>query len=372
MTRLVSLAVPSGTHMESQSGIQMLDPRIFGRFEDAGCGKALAFIVMHPTSNFMNHYLLEPLRSRGRAILALNSRYVANDSMMLVERAIQDLGAGIRFLREEGYAKVVLIGNSGGGALAALYQQQAERLTIRSTPDGRPIDLRPEHLPPADALALLCAHPGRAHTLSEWLDPSVIDEGNVLSTDPELDLYQPQRQTPFDREWLDRYRAAQAARNERLTQRALARLRELEANPGARPVADEAFIVHRTMADPRFLDMTLDPSDRRPGTVRGDPQAVNYAPNNIGRFTTLRSFLSQWSWSMSRAKGPQCLSDTSVPVLNMEFTADQIVFPSQSQMWSQAAAGRCTDHRLVGVNHYPQAHPGAVDKIADVMVEWAG
>lgn len=371
MTQLVSLVVPSGAHMESQSGLQMLEPRIFGRLEDAGCSRAQAFIVMHPTSNFMNHYLLEPLRSRGRAILALNSRYVGNDSMLLVERAIQDLGAGIRFLREQGYAKVVLIGNSGGGALAALYQQQAERLTLHTTPDGRPIDLRAEQLPPADAIALLCAHPGRAHTLSEWLDPSVIDERDVLSVDPELDLYHPQRRAPFDRVWLEGYRAAQLARNERLTQRALARLRELDHNPGRRPVADEAFIVHRTMADPRFLDMSLDPSDRRPGTVWGEPQAVNYAPNNIGRFTTLRSFLSQWSWSMSRAKGPQCLRDTTVPVLNMEYTADQIVFPSQSQLWSQAAAGRCTDHRLLGVNHYPQGHPGAVDEIADVLCAWA-
>lgn len=369
MTRLISLAVPKGTAMESQSGIQMLDPRIYGRLENDGRSKDMAFIVMHPTSNFMNHYLLEPLRSRGCAALALNSRYVANDTMLLVERAIQDLGAGIRFLRDEGFRKVVLIGNSGGGALAALYQQQAERLTIDATPDGRPIALQPQHLPPADAIALLCAHPGRAHTLTEWLDPAVIDERNVLSVDPDLDLYHPDRQPPYDRDWLARYRAAQLARNERLTQFALARIRELEANPGARPVADEAFIVHRTMADPRFLDMTLDPSDRQPGTVWGPPQSVNYAPNNIGRFTTLRSFLSQWSWSMSRAKGPDCLRDTHVPVLNMAFSADQIVFPSQAQLWSDAAAGRCTDYTLAGINHYPPA--SAVSEIADVLVDWA-
>ncbi len=371
MSRLVSLTVPTGAHMETQSGIQMLDPRIYGRLEDRACSKALAFIVMHPTSNFMNHYLLEPLRARGCAVLALNSRYVANDSMLLAERVIQDLGAGVRFLREEGYAKVVLIGNSGGGALAAMYQQQAEALTIRTTPDGRPIDLRPEHLPPADALALLCAHPGRAHTLTEWLDPSVIDEGDVLSVDPELDLFHPDRHPPFDPTWLASYRAAQLARNERLTQRALARLRELEANPARWPVQDEAFVVHRTMADPRFLDMTLDPSDRRPGTVWGEPQAVNCAPNNIGRFSTLRSFLSQWSWSHSRAKGPECLRQTRIPVLNISLTADQIVFPSQARQWSEAAEGRCTDQALPGVNHYPQAHPGAVDRIAELMVQWA-
>lgn len=371
MTRLVSLAVPEGAAMESQSGIQMREPRIFGRLEAEGCSRRLAFIVMHPTSNFMNHYLLEPLRARGCAALALNSRYVGNDTMLLMERAIQDLGAGIRFLRAEGYERVILVGNSGGGALAAFYQQQAERLTVTTTPDGRPIDLRPEQLPPADAIALLCAHPGRAHTLTEWLDPSVIDENDVLACDPALDLYDPARRPPYDRDWLAGYRAAQRARNERLTARALERLRALEQNAAGRPVADEGFVVHRTMADPRFLDLSLDPSDRVPGTVWGEPQAVNYAPNNIGRFSTLRSFLSQWSWSHTRAKGPECLRDTRVPVLNVEFTADQIVFPSQSALWSAAAAGRCTDHKLRGINHYPQGDARAVAEIADVLLAFS-
>lgn len=371
MTRLVSLQVPSGVAMESQSGLQMLDPRIYGRMENAGCSKKMAFLVMHPTSNFMNHYLLEPLRSRGFAVLALNSRYVANDTMLLMERAIQDLGAGVRFLREEGYQRIVLVGNSGGGALAAFYQQQAEKLTISTTPDGRAIDLRPEHLPPADALALLCAHPGRAHTLTEWLDPSIVDENDVLATDPDLDMYGARHKPPYDREWLIRYRAAQMVRNDRLTQWTRDRIRSLEQNPARRPITDEAFIVHRTMADPRFLDMTLDPSDRRPGTVWGEPQSVNYAPNNIARFSTLRSFLSQWSWQASRAKGPDCLRDTTVPVLNMAYSADQIVFPSQSRLWSAASAGRCTDHQVKGINHYPQGNREAVEEIANVLVEWA-
>jgi pimeloyl-ACP methyl ester carboxylesterase len=371
MTQLVSLSVRAGTHMESQSGVQMLDPKIFGRLEDGGCSKQVAFVVAHPTSNFMNHYLLEPLRERGCATLALNTRYVGNDSMLLMERAIQDLGAGVRFLREQGYQKVVLIGNSGGGALAAFYQQQAEKLTITTTPDGRSIDLHPDQLPPADAIALLCAHPGRSHTLTQWLDPSVLDEHDLMSADPELDLYHPGRGAPFNRDWLAHYRAAQVARNERLTAWALARLRELEQNPGRRPATDQAFVIHRTMADPRFLDMTLDPSDRVPGTVWGEPQSVNYAANNVGRFTTLRSFLSQWSWSHSRAKGPECLGQTSVPVLNVEFTADQIVFPSQSQDWSDAAAGRCTDHKLRGINHYPQGNAQACAELADTLVAWS-
>jgi hypothetical protein len=88
-----------------------------------------AAIVMHPTSNFMGHYLIAPLAHRGVACLGLNSRYAGNDTMLLV---IQDLGAGVEFLRGQGYDKVVLIGNSGCASLSAFYQAQAENLTVET------------------------------------------------------------------------------------------------------------------------------------------------------------------------------------------------------------------------------------------------
>jgi hypothetical protein len=357
--------------MESQSGIQSNDPRIYGRIEDEGCSKNVAYVVVHPTNNFMNHYLLGPLRQRGRAILAINTRYLANDTMLLMERAIQDLGAAVRYLRDRDYRKIVLIGNSGGGALAAFYQQQAECLTLKDTPDGRPFSITQEDLPAADAVALLCAHPGRSYTLTDWIDPSVKDEHDLDATDPSLDMYNTANGPPYDADWLQRYRAAQLARNECITDHALARLRTLEEST-ENAASDEAFIVHRTMADPRFLDVSLDRNDRVPGTVWGDPRTVNYAPNNIARFCTLRSFLSQWSWRCSRAKGPECLRETSVPVLNVDYTADQIVFPSQIHAWSNAAGGRCTDYAIRGINHYPQSSKEAVNRIADVLVDWGG
>src|SRR5688572_32261993 len=43
------------------------------------CGKELAFLVIHPSSNFHGHYLAGPLESRGCALLALNTRYAGND-----------------------------------------------------------------------------------------------------------------------------------------------------------------------------------------------------------------------------------------------------------------------------------------------------
>ena len=162
--------------------------RIYGRIADPGAAKDVAFLILHPAVNFMNHYLIEPLQQRGRAAFGLNTRYINNDSSLLVERVIQDIGAGVKFLRRRGYKRIVYIGNSGGGSVGALYQSQAERLTIAQTPDGVPIDLRAEDLPPVDAMVLASCHIGRARHFAMSLDPSVIDERDLLSTDPGLDV----------------------------------------------------------------------------------------------------------------------------------------------------------------------------------------
>jgi pimeloyl-ACP methyl ester carboxylesterase len=368
--RLVAIDVKAGGAGDSQSGLNLLNPRVYGRLADEGCGKDIAFVVIHPSSNFHGHYLVGPLERRGCALLALNTRYAGNDTTLLMERCIQDLGAGVAFLRSQGFKKVVLIGNSGGGSLAAFYQSQAERLTVITTPDGRPIDLAAEDLPPADGLAMCAAHPGRAQVLTDWLDPSVIDEDDMLARDPALDMFNPRHGPPFDRDWLSRYRAAQLARNERITDWSLARLRAFEADPDPEGPKDAAFLVFRTAADPRFLDLTLDPSDRKTGTTRGSARASNNGVLHTGRICSLRSWLSQWSTRLSRADGPKCLERTAVPVLSVTYSADPVVFPSQVGQYTKAAGGRASAHTLKGATHHMHGQPELVDKLADLLVDW--
>ena len=372
LAKLVAIDVKPGGAGDSQSGLNLLNPRIYGRLADEGCGKDVAFVVIHPSSNFHGHYLLGPLERRRHALLALNTRYAGNDATLLMERCIQDLGAGVAFLRGQGYKRVVLIGNSGGGSLAAFYQSQAERLTVRDTPDGRPIDLAPADLPPADGLAMCAAHPGRAQVLTDWLDPSVIDEDDMLAADPELDMFNAKNGPPYDREWLRRYRAAQLARNERITDRALARLRAFDANPDPEAPKDAPFLVFRTSADPRFVDLTLDPSDRKAGTTRGSARAANNGVLHTGRICSLRSWLSQWSVRLARADGPKCLGRTSVPVLSVVYSADPVVFPSQVGQYTEAARGRCTAHTLKGATHHMQGQPKLVEELAGLLIDWAG
>jgi hypothetical protein len=365
--KLVAIDVPRGSGYDSQSGLNNLYPQVYGRLADEGCGRRIAFVVIHPTSNFLSHYLIDPMQRRGRAILALNTRYVGNDSTLIMERAIQDLGAGIGYLRGLGYERIVLLGNSGGGSLAAFYQAEAEQIRVTTTPDGVPFELRAEQLPPVDGMAMLAAHPGRALTMVEWIDPAVVDERDMYATNPALDMYNPANGPPYDRGWLTRYRAAQRARNDRITDWVLGRLAALDADLDQDRIKDEPFIVYRTVADPRFLDLSLDPSDRAVSNTRRS----NYGPTNLGRFSTLRSFLSQWSARLSRADGPVCMARTSVPVLNVLYSADTLVFPAQVRLWSQAAGARCHDHVLKNATHHLVGQDKLIDELADLLVAWA-
>lgn len=367
--KLATLDVKPGASLESQSGLQMLRPRIFGAWREPAGPKRVAAIVMHPTSNFMGHYLIAPLAERGIACMGLNSRYAGNDTLLLMERVIQDLGAGVRFLREQGYERVILIGNSGGAALASFYQAQAEQLTAHHFVDGDPTHLHASDLPPVDGIVLCAAHLGRSRLLRDWIDPSLTDEQDPLSVSAELDLYDSRHSRPYSRDFLQAFKQAQGERIKRLEHWALARLQLLRDTPGAAP--DQVFLIHRTHADPRCLDLSLDANDRAPGSVWGDARQVNYSANAMGRTTSLKAFLSQWS-SLSQADGPSNLARTRVPVLLLTHTADQSTFPSTRDTWLEAAAGRIRNVDIPGGNHYLAGQPELVRQVADEIAGWIG
>jgi len=365
-TELLVLDVKPGLAMESQSGIAQLWPKIYGAMVRAPSNKTAA-IVMHPASNFMGHYLLQPLAQAGITMVGLNSRYVNNDSQLTMERVLQDLGAGVRHLRSLGYEKVVLIGNSGGAALASFYQAQAENFTTTHTPAGDPSGLSASDLPPVDGIILTAAHPGRSRLFSEWLDPSVIDERDAFSADPDLNMFNPAHGPPFAPDWLASYRAAQLARNARLEKWARAQLAYVRSLKHG--VSDMAFVIYRTAADPRHLDASIDPNDRPAGTIWGNPLEINYGANNIGRYTTLTSYMSQWA-ACTNADGPSNLVNTTVPVLSIEHTADASVVPAMNALWISRTPDRITRHTLVGGTHYLAGQPEKVRETVDVVSAW--
>jgi pimeloyl-ACP methyl ester carboxylesterase len=265
---------------------------------------------------------------------------------------------------------VVLLGNSGGGGLVSMYQSQAEAPTITSTPAGDPPDLTGVRLPPVDALIASMAHPGRAFVYTEWLDPAIIDESDPLRRDPELDMFDPRNGPPYDAAFVERYRAAQLARSRRIRDWVRGQLTRL-ADAADPTVTDLPFVVHGTVADLRFRDTSIDPSDRRPGTAWGDALGANLSPASLGHHTSLRSWLSQWSVDESNCDGPWHLARTSVPVLVMYGTADQVSFPSHARALHDAIPdGRGTLVALQGAEHYFQSTPELIPKVADRVVAW--
>lgn len=369
--RLAAIDVKPGAALESQSGLQMLRPRIWGAWREPASRGRVAAIVMHPASNFMGHYLIAPLAARGVACMGLNSRYAGNDTLLLMERVIQDLGAGVAFLRAQGYDKVLLIGNSGGAALSAFYAAQSQQITATEFVHGGPTQLVPADLPPIDGLALCAAHEGRSRLLSKWIDPAVVDENDPLATDLSLDLYAGPVQPPYDAAFLQRFHAAQAARLARIEAWVDQRLKILRAAHGAAsPAADQVFTVHRTHADPRCLDLSLDANHRALGSVWGDPKTVNASAYAMGRVSSLTAFLSQWS-SRSQADGPRNLSRCAHPVLLLNYSADQSTFPSTRDAWMSAAPGRVRSIDIRGGNHYLAGQPALVEEAADHIAAFA-
>lgn len=312
-------------------------------------------VLMHPVSSGTYLPIVTSLAKAGHHIIVCNSRYRGADSALLMEKVVQDLGECIRDAKQRlGYRKVVLAGWSGGGSLSVYYQQQARHPTITASPSGDGPDLTELNLPPADGILLMAAHISRHHTLTECIDPSILDESDPTRRDPELDLYNPgnPNQPPYSPEFVARFRRAQHDRNRRITAWVKEKLATIQAS--GRPQDEYCFVVHGTMADPTVLDPALDPNDRTPGeSYLGEPQEVNMGAFGLARFSTLRSWLSQWSIDDARGDAVACGPDIAVPTLVLYNAADNVCTPSHAHRIYEALG--CADkelHEIPGANHY--------------------
>jgi len=371
--RLLAVPMYASNAVDVYSGVARLSGRIWAReVRPSGSKPKTATVFMHPTSNFLGHYLLERTARTGVAAIGMCTRYVGNDSALLMENCVLDVGATVAFLRDEGFENVVLIGNSGGGGLAPLYQAQAEHPTITSAPGGTGPDLTQAALPSADAVILLNAHPSRALLRTEWLDPAITDEAKPFERDASLDMFSTQNGPPYDDEFMKRYRQAQVDRNHRITAWAKERLAEIEQRFNGE-LTDFPFVVHGTTADPRFFDLTIDANDRAYGTTLwGTPQVANYLPTSLGHFNSAKSWLSQWSIQDSNA-GAHNLNSVSVPVLILTGTGDPTVLPSHTEMF--VANIRHADWKRVDIpkaTHYFEGQPELMDVAAAEIGAWLG
>ena len=333
------------------------------------------YLFMHPTSTLHLMPMPMALADLGLHVLCAASRYMKNDSALIMEKVVVDLGHWMRHAREVlGYQRVILVGWSGGGSLSLFYQAQAERPDITHTPAGDAIDLVAEQLAPADGVIFVAAHLSRAETLTEWIDPSVTDELDPDRRDLALDIYSPEcpAQPPYRPEFIARFRAAQLSRNRKITAWCQEKLESLRKSRSRE--MERAFVVHRTMCDVRWLDPGVDPNGRVPGRCyMGDPRAVNVGPVGLARFSTLRSWLSQWSYDLSNAKGPANAARIHrTPVLQIENTADDAVPATHNPAIHAALA--TPDKRFVrieGATHYYVGQPLLLEQCTATLVAWS-
>ena len=314
------------------------------------CGSERTVVVIaHPRELLLTHYMVPHLVSAGYACWIQGMRSVGNDIRLEHEAAVLDVAAGLVKLRALGFEHIVLLGNSGGASLFALYNQQsllAGERRLTHTPAGRPCKLAAAELPVADAFIFIAPHPGQGVLLQGAIDPSITDESDPLSIVADLSPFRLENGyhsaedggAQYSASFVARYRAAQRDRVGRIDLVAKAAIAQRQAarkatDPGTHGLEALAayqpiFAVWRTDADLRCFDLTLDPSDRKWGSVWGaNPLASNLGSVGFARTCTPESWLSTWSAISSNASFAQCGSAVEQPVLLIEYSGDNSVFP---------------------------------------------
>lgn len=397
--RHVELAeLPDGTSTTVHQLVTADDAKVSGVLHvvDRGPRARVVVTLMHPRQDVTHHPLVPLLLRRGFAVWTQGARSPNNDLGLLHEQALLDVAAGMVFLRARGFERIVTLGHSGGGTLYAFYAEQAglaPEARLKSAPSGRPIPLAAAEMPLPDAAVFLAPHPGQGELLLHCIDPSVVDEADPLSVDPALDPYAEDngfRPAPesarYDAAFLERYRAAQRARVARIDEVAKAAVaaaaearRSFKASGRSedrrRELAPRILHVYRTDADPRCVDLSLDPNERPYGSVFGSrPDLINYGLVGFGRLSTAEAWLSTWSGLSSNARFVRCAAGVTVPSLLVGLSGDQAAFPSVTASMFEALAAK--DKELVSVRgtHFggpiAKGEPPGSELASAVIAEW--
>jgi pimeloyl-ACP methyl ester carboxylesterase len=365
-------------------------------------------VTMHPNDDRQRHYMLRPAAERGFAGYGMKSRWTGEHGIH--EELLLDIAAAVRYLKKErGFERVVFTGQSGGGSLFAFYQSQAETAPpnrLPETPAGDPPDLNKYEMIPADAIVILNANEGEGLHLTHHLDPSIIDESDPFAVDPALDMYNPAngfRMPPessrYSPEFVKKFRAAQWARAERLTERARGYIRErnfyrsLLKQPGFEKLPLEQrleierraehlpmMVLYRSEADLDYTDQLSRPTDRAYGSNRSTrPDVFNLEPEARTRTIRPDVFLSTMSGPASRARLHENIRRVTVPTLVLVGTADRGTYVwEQEKTYELAGAKDKSIVKIEGADHAwnpsgPKAGDGKQrERMLDALFTWVG
>lgn len=317
-----------------------------------------AVVAAHPRVDFSQHYAFPALLRAGYGCLGANLRSLNNDVDCVHERLLLDLAAYLVRLRDAcGVDRVAWLGNSGGGSLGGFYQQQAKAAPaarLADTPGGRPVPLRDTVMPTFDAMLITAAHTGQGRVLEGTIDAAVVDEHAPLAGDSRLDIYHPDngflpapQWSRFAPDFVAAVRAGQRARVARIDAIARTLIDERRgaeaslASPGfaalsrdtqrelaRRASFDPVMTVYRTLANPCYVDDTLDPGPRGYGSlISPRPDLANFQLLGFARLQTPEAWLSTWSALSSRADLLRTAASVTEPVLVVSAGRDLDVYP---------------------------------------------
>lgn len=337
-------------------------------------GERTVVMAQHPREFVVGHYLIPEVLDAGAAFFSQAPRLIGNDIRLEHEQSIYEVAAGVKFLRDEGFERIVLLGNSGGASLYSYYNEQsllAPENRLQRSPTGRPTKFDRANLPPADGIVFVSPHPGQGLLLMNGVDPSVTDELDATSVDESLSPFLPKNgfrmppgETKYSDEFISRYRAAQKQRVARIDEWAKAtiaerqsarkRLKEQRTIPDMVAAAHTPIrVIWRTDADLRCFDLSIDPSERAFGSLWGpNPLVSNYGSIGFARQVTAESWLSTWSGLSSLAALPRTVPSIEQPTFLITYLGDNSVFPEEVSTLFEAIGASDKTHLPLSGNHH--------------------
>lgn len=396
--------IPDGTKVENIPLLAEDRGESHGVLYSRG-GERTVVCMMHPRGDMSRHYAIPALLEAGYAAFGQAGRWVNNDVGLIHEMLIIDVAASMRELKKRGFQNVVLLGNSGGGALYTFYQSQACTAPpgrLKTTAAGDPYDLNGFDMPQADGIVQLATHLGQGALMLTCIDPSVVREDDALSLDPGIDMFnpdngfrEPDASSTYSAEFLELYRVAQRDRVARLD--AIARSHIDVQRHHQREMADESFDdlslkqkqfvwrrafagrymeIHRTEANPAYCDMSIHKSERDYGSFFSPrPDIFNSIEAGFGKLQTPRAWLSTWSGLSSRASTLECIPKITIPTVVISYTGDNVVWIRDLEAIHAASGAGDKQIHYVDGDHLglpPKCKPGAPgrDGAMKIITAW--
>ena len=235
---------------------------------DSNSSPHVAVIIIHRTSNYLQHAGCTELSRRGLMVLCMNSRFDNNEALVNWELIALDVKRGVDYLKNtQKISKIVLFGHSGGGPTTTYYQAVAEKgpsycqgpNKLTQCDSSGPNSVA--GLTPIDGIILADAHPGNTVNSLRAINPSVREgqdhevvgvnaDNRPIIPDKKLDPfdpangYNPNGNSNYSKQFQKAYTAAQADRMNDWINQAL-RIRSLMAQGQWRFPDNDSIIVAR-------------------------------------------------------------------------------------------------------------------------------